>query len=209
VADISDLIPPILPKLVARVRPVGRPQEPGLFDGHDALFKRVVSTARVYGEYGVGASTEWVYANTNATIVAVETSPVWARSVLEGKDHTRISVVTGNLGEIGEWGRPLTYGLRQNFQTYTHHIWSHSPKPDTVLIDGRFRVCCFVTSLLNALPGCRIIFEDYCDRPHYHVVEEVLQPIERFGRQALFQVPEAFDQSLAKQIARDFRMVMD
>ena len=32
---------------------------------------------------------------------------------------------------------------------------------DCVLVDGRFRVCCFLTSLKNAEQGTRIIFDDY------------------------------------------------
>jgi hypothetical protein len=208
-SDISDLIPPIVPKLFARIHAADPQQEAELFDGESAMFKRVASMARVYGEYGVGASTGWVYENTSARIVAVETSPDWTRAVLQHKDPNRISVSTGNLGEVGDWGRPLTYEFRDQFRSYAEHIWSSDPKPDVVLIDGRFRVCCFATSLLNGVPGCRIIFDDYGDRPHYHVIEELVAPIERCGRQALFEVPEKFDRVLAAQIAHDFRMVMD
>lgn len=206
---IHELVPPIVPKLYARISHRLEADSSRLFDGDDSMFKRLVSTARTYGEYGVGASTEWVYANTGAAIVAVDTSPAWAQSVLEDKDQKRISVATPDCGPVGDWGRPLTYRFRDNFPKYAQHIWTTSAKPDTVLIDGRFRVCCFVTSLLNAEPGCRIIFDDYRDRLYYHVVEELLRPIERCGRQALFQVTADFDRRLAQQLATDFRMVMD
>jgi hypothetical protein len=209
VPAISDLIPPLVPKLFSRMHRGAVSAEPELFDGHGELFKRIVATARVYGEYGVGASTDWVYANTEANIIAVETSPVWAEAVLRGKDGGRISIGTPDLGEVEEWGRPATYGLRENFALYSQFIWRVARKPDTVLIDGRFRVACFVASLLNANAGTRILFDDYSDRRHYHVIEEILEPIELCGRQALFHVPEAFDRQGAAQIAVDFRMVMD
>jgi hypothetical protein len=36
-----------------------------LFEGDDTLFKSVLSKTEYYGEYGCGATTMWVLANTN------------------------------------------------------------------------------------------------------------------------------------------------
>lgn len=206
---VQDLLPPVVPKLFDRVR--ARTQSTGgiLFGGDDEMFKRVVSRASVYGEYGVGASTDWVYENTGARIVAVDTSSAWAQSVAQGKDATRISIGAPNCGPVGDWGRPLTYDFRENFTAYLEYIWMRGPRPDTVLIDGRFRVCCFATCLLRADLGSKLLFDDYEARPQYHVVEELLKPVEKCGRQALFETNADVDQSLALELARDFRMVMD
>ena len=54
-----------------------------------------------------------------------------------------------------------------------------------VLIDGRFRVACFLFSLLNAKKDSIIIFDDYMNRSEYHVVEEVLPKYEKCGRQVV------------------------
>ena len=43
-----------------------------LFDGDDSLFKDVLKTSKIFGEYGCGSSTEWVLKNTNADIVSVD-----------------------------------------------------------------------------------------------------------------------------------------
>ena len=153
---VQDLLPPLARKVYKHVRPRTRLTGNHLFDGNDSMFKRVVMNARVYGEYGVGASTEWVYKNTSAKIVAVDTSNDWARSVLRGKDPHRISVATVDCGAVGAWGRPLSYEFRDRFPTYMERIWMGDSKPDTVLIDGRFRVCCFVTSLLHAARGTQV-----------------------------------------------------
>jgi hypothetical protein len=111
------------------------------------------------------------------------------------REHSRRELVAPeaiDLGELGDWGYPSTYHHR--FRNYVHSPLQHSPvKPDLVLIDGRFRVACFLHSLLTAEAGTPILFDDYTNRPYYHLVEEFC-PIEQTeGRQALFRLPEELD----------------
>ena len=54
-----------------------------LFDGDDHLFKEILLNVDTYGEYGCGASTEWVFKNTNANIYSVDSSKIWANKVKE------------------------------------------------------------------------------------------------------------------------------
>ena len=98
-----------------------------------------------------------------------------------------------DLGEIAAWGYPTTYRHRNRFHDYVVSPWRHGVKPDLVLIDGRFRVASFLHSLLTAEPGTRLIFDDYNNRPHYHLVEEFCPVKEREGRQALFLVPDQLE----------------
>jgi len=80
-----------------------------------------------------------------------------------------------------------------------------------VLIDGRFRVACFLTSILHAEPPCRILFDDYRKKERYHVVERILSPVDFCGRQALFEVPprDQLDTGLASTLLDRFAYVMD
>mgnify|MGYP000156134903 FL=1 len=108
-------------------------------------------------------------------------------------------------------GYPINYNKSDSYKDYTNWIWEQSIKPDTVLIDGRFRVCCFLTSLKFADEGTRIIFDDYVGRPHYHVVEKFIDRKEVCGRQCLFVVPKNDDldfEALDIEIA-NFRHVMN
>jgi len=98
---------------------------------------------------------------------------------------------------------------RSRFCSYVASPWRHQVKPDLVLIDGRFRVACFLHSLLNAEPGTRIIFDDYNNRPHYHLVEEFCPTEEREGRQALFLVPDQLDRSAIVAEEERFLYVRD
>jgi glycosyltransferase involved in cell wall biosynthesis len=183
-----------------------------LFDGNDSLFKSVVSRCSVYGEYGCGRSTVWVAKNSGCTVYSVDSSPEWAAKVrLECDAVGNAHVHLADVGPVGSWGTPLGYQKHENFREYTDWIWSRGESPDVVLVDGRFRVCCFLTCLIYGAPGSNIIFDDYVDRPQYHFVERFLKPVETFGRQALFVIPEKDDLNIEgiSDAINCFRFVFD
>lgn len=180
-----------------------------LFDGDNALFLAALDGARVYGEYGLGASTLWVDRNTDACIIGVDTSAEWVtrtRAALNRPGHDLRHV---DVGPVAKWGRPRSYKKRRNFIRYVDGPWTGPAKPDVVLIDGRFRVACFLTCLGTADPGTVIVFDDYTQRPIYHLVEEVLRPEAVNDRQAMFVVPEDLDTPAIERLRDQFLMVMD
>lgn len=185
-----------------------------LFNGDDGLFRKVLTETKLYGEYGCGLSTQWVSANTNCFIFSVDTSLSWlerAHKSISNDKQDRALLHHVNLGKVVEWGYPEDYRHAHKFHEYTDWIWQQEKKPDTVLIDGRFRVCCFLTSLKYAEEGTRLLFDDYIDRPYYHMVEKYVSRAEVCGRQCLFVVPgkDQIDlDALEKDIA-NFRYVMD
>ena len=87
--------------------------------------------------------------------------------------------------------------------------FSEGFSPDVVLIDGRFRVACFLYALIHTKPGTVIIFDDYADRPEYHVVEEVISPVEVDQRQAKFVRPNGELSKAAAHLLDKFEFVMD
>ena len=161
-----------------------------LFDGDDSLFKDVLKTSKNFGEYGCGSSTEWVLKNTNADIVSVDSSKEWIDKInsKNAAYNKRLKLQHIDIGEVENWGRPVGYEKSYNFINYFNWIWTQDILPDTVLIDGRFRVCCFLTSIKYANENTKIIFDDYNNRPYYHVVEKFIKKEQICGRQALFIV---------------------
>jgi len=180
-----------------------------LFDGHDYLFKKNLQNCHIYFEYGVGKSTSYVIKNTKAKIVAVDTDKCWIESIDVSKRKNDIKLNWVNLGDLENWGRPKTYSYRNNFIDYIGAVWQFNLKADLILIDGRFRVACFLNSLINAEEGSVIIFDDYTNRPYYHIVEEILPRFDECGRQAVFKVPKQFDINLAKNLLDKFTYVFD
>ena len=160
-----------------------------LFDGDDYLFKRYLKNCNIYFEYGVGDSTIWVLKNTSSRIISVDTDKNWINKINTSKNKNRIDINWINLGEVENW--------------------SFNQKADVILIDGRFRVASFLFSLINAKEGSIIIFDDYINRCHYHVVEEILEIYNKCGRQAVFKVPKVFNKQLAEELLQKFIYVID
>ena len=59
---------------------------------------------------------------------------------------------------------------------------------DTVLIDGRFRLACFLTVLLRTTRPVRVLWDDYSDRTAYHRAETLCPVLRHHGRMAEFHV---------------------
>ena len=181
-----------------------------LFDGDDELFKKYVSQSNFYFEYGVGKSTKWVIENTKSKVIAVDSDQKWINQVCSknGFDE-RVKLIWVDLGKLTDWGRPISYNRRDNFISYINSVWAFDIKADVILIDGRFRVACFLYSLLNTKKGSFIFFDDYNNRPWYHIVEEVLPIYKKCGRQAIFIVTDTFNMGLARNLFEKFLYVFD
>ncbi len=180
-----------------------------LFDGDDNLFKKYLKNCKIYFEYGVGQSTIWVLENTKCIIISVDTDKYWINKINISKYQERIKINWINLGDLENWGRPRTYGYRKDFFNYISNVWKFNIKADVTLIDGRFRVACFLYSLINAKTDSLIVFDDYINRPHYHVVEEILKYEQKCGRQVVFRVPNDYNRSLAQELLNHFIYVFD
>ena len=184
-----------------------------LFDGDDQLFKDEVKKVDVYAEYGCGKSTKWVLKNTSAVVIAVDTSSEWVSAVKSDNEinNQRLNIYHSDLGDVGSWGRPISYEKRAFFSDYTDFVWKQEKTPQLVLVDGRFRVCCFLTSLKFAEEGTKLIFDDYTNRPKYHIVEKYVSRLKECGRQCMFIVPAKAEINLI-ELEKDilaFRNVMD
>ncbi len=202
----------------ALVRRLGAPAltsgDAQLFNGDDEMFKSALKETTLYGEYGCGASTKWVLNHSSAVVRAVDTSRQWIDAVQQDllpSHANRAAFQHVDLGPLSNWGRPMSYAHRDRFSDYTDWIWQTDKTPDTVLIDGRFRVGCFLASLKFADAGTRLIFDDYINRPIYHVVEDFADRAEVCGRQCLFIAPgrDALDIAAVDQEIANFRHVMD
>ena len=180
-----------------------------LFDGNDYLFKKYLLKCNIYFEYGVGASTRWVLENTKSKIISVDTDEKWIKTIDVSNKCSRVKLNWINLGDLGNWGRPKSYEYREQFIDYISNVWSFNEKADVILIDGRFRVACFLYSLINAKINSIIIFDDYNNRPYYHIIEEVVPVYKICGRQAVFRVPKNMNRSLAENILNKFLYVFD
>ena len=182
-----------------------------LFDGDDALFKNLISEVKTYFEYGCGKSTEYMYKKSNASIFSVDTSKEWAAKTLnlsKDSNRERLNVKWIDVGGVADWGYPISFEKKQNFVKYANWFWEFGLKPDLVVIDGRFRILCFLTSIKFASIGTQIIFDDYTNRPFYHVAEDFLKIKNTCGRQALFEVDKRSKKLVDESVISEFKNVI-
>lgn len=163
-------------------------------------FKEEISRSKCYLEYGCGGST--IYACNAAkvsTVISVDTDNSWINNVRQSLSETtsQLFIEHVDLGDVGAWGTPITMDCYRDFWRYTTAPWNIAKSigavPDMVLIDGRFRVACFLYTLIAARVGTKIMFDDYFDRPHYFVVEEFCKVATQKGRAAVFIVDNQYN----------------
>lgn len=169
--------------------------EPLMDEPGKMRFFQAVRGSRCYMEYGAGGST--VYACTVAqvpTVISVDSSGAWRDQVLAAVSSapSKIHLQFVDLGQVGDFGRPTSRDRVEDYWRYMVAPWlvarSEQLVPDTILIDGRFRVASFLYSVLSSRPGTVILFDDYHDRPQYWAVEKFCPLRERCGRMGVFSV---------------------
>ena len=150
--------------------------------------------ADVILEYGSGGSTFLALEAGAEFVMAVESDAVWAQSI-EKKlaaqhDPERFRVHHADIGRTIKWGRPANSTGFARYHGYALSVYGMPwfREPDLVLIDGRFRVACFLTVMLKVRRDVTVLFDDYFDRPEYHWVEDFFKPVASAGRMARFEV---------------------
>ena len=160
-----------------------------------------ISHKRAYLEYGVGGSTLTACLYGVDYIYSVDTDERWidlVKAKIKKLEQYRsiegIYIDHINVGQTKEWGYPQDFTKFFNFPLYCITPWLRAYQtgvlPDLVFIDGRFRVASFLVSAMLCKPGTKILFDDYFDRPWYHIVEKYVKPKRRVGRLAEFEIVE-------------------
>jgi hypothetical protein len=165
-------------------------------DNEVDFLRSKLSQSNHYLEFGTGFSTIEACKLVKDTVVSIETSIEYLNSMSNhlsnlGILHSNVFLHHVDIGSTGDWGFPIDELAIRNWPRYSNLNFDQYSKlfqPDLALIDGRFRVATFLKLYLN-YPGLSIMFDDYFDRPQYHVVENFTHPRTQVGRLALFKVP--------------------
>lgn len=182
-----------------------------------ALFDARLQGARVYLEYGAGGSTVMAAQRGVEEIHSVE-SDLGFLSAVEQRlrkcgTAARFHPLYVDIGPTKEWGWPADASCAAQWPGYASAPLATPGAPashaDLILIDGRFRVACFLTSLLQAQPGTVVLFDDYVCRPQYHGVERHVPPRALAGRMAEFVVPADIDRGAVSADLQRFAAIPD
>lgn len=169
-----------------------------------AALRSKLEKSRCYLEYGCGGSSLLAASCSVRNIIFVDTSRSWIRKVesqLSGFPSVNFTGIFINVGDIREWGKPINQSKAINWKNYCYSPWEKASAlnlaPDLILIDGRFRVASFACSLLMAKIGTSVLFDDYLNRDHYHVVESLAKPVAMHDRMAEFRRTDSLDERKA------------
>ena len=162
-----------------------------------------LNLSAVYLEYGCGGSTiAAINTPSISKVISVDTSLKWIQDIITACDEEvldKLLISHVDVGECKSWGRPKSESHIKNWKNYIYKPWAiarhNKLQPNLVLIDGRFRISSFFASMLFSLPETIILFDDYANRPNYHIVEEFIKPICYHGRLAEFRTPPYIDNS--------------
>jgi len=148
------------------------------------LFYKMVNQSSYYLEFGAGGSTAVVASSPNIKkAYSVESDPQWV-SLLKKEDVVSRAIADGRLelmwadtGAVGDWSYPKDNSSMSKWPNYSAPPLDDDFPFDTVLVDGRFRVACFLKTLRRIAPERRkeivLMVHDYTIRKDkYRAMED-------------------------------------
>lgn len=174
-------------------------KEKTISEAHDenAIQQRLIH-AKVFLQYSCATYTPEACVKTNIQkVIAVESNKSLSDSVFQSiVQKEKLHMVYANLGEVDASGRPISVEKFKNFHTYMVLPWALADKymlsPDTIFINGPFKVACFLYSLICAEEGAVILFNDFFKNPAYEVVRNYCALEKRHGNMAEFVVKKNY-----------------
>ncbi len=175
--------------------------------------RRRFATSRCFLEYGAGGSTVLAARKGVAQVYSVESDPAYVAAV-EAKvaalgSATRLNAFYLDIGPTRSYGKPKDRSGIDRWPAYSAKVWDHMAAagdvPDTILVDGRFRVACCLKSFQKMADEALLIFDDYFDREdRYGVVTRFSPVVEQVGRVAIFRKPRDADPEEVARLYEDY-----
>jgi len=158
--------------------------EPHLAINDKQLFYKYLDNSKIYFEYGSGGSTYQASIRKNISkIYSVESDKKWYDVLQQTIKSDNIVYFYNEMNALpNTWGSPgpnSTHTQHRNYSNYMRNLPEEEQKSiDLILIDGRFRVACCLKcfDIINA--DCLIAFDDFLNRPSYHVVLDYYDVVE-------------------------------
>ncbi len=178
-----------------------------------ALFESELRGASSYLEFGAGSSTLTAVGRV-PMVVSVESDRDFLSAVQRrcGEPNGSLVLLHADIGPTGPWGAPVLksriWRQLERWSAYPLAPWRQlgaSYRADLVLVDGRFRVACALAVISRQHDAeWLMLFDDYAERPEYHIVEEFAQLVDVRGRMAAFTPRPRVDPSAAEAARRAY-----
>ncbi|MEE9407214.1 MAG: hypothetical protein V3V28_03970 [Polaribacter sp.] len=183
------------------------------------VFNKYIKNSKYYLEFGSGGSTIRALQISKAKIYSVESSIGWINYLSEYKvlnyaKNKRVFFHAIDIGKTEGWGYPVSNKSKHLFPNYSNKVFSslNSVKIDTVLIDGRFRVACALSVILNLYKlnsDTIILIHDFWNRKQYHILLEFLIKQDSVDTLGVFKIKKGLDLSLIQQKYDTYKFISE
>lgn len=172
--------------------------------------------AQHYLEFGSGDSTLHA-ANTPSikTIESVESSHQYIDENLRPKPEIQQALESGrlrfhiiDLGETKEWGYPKDDSKKHLWPNYSLSPFVDGSQHDLVLIDGRFRVACALSCLLNTPENCTIMIHDFWNRKKLYILLQFFDTIHQVDKLAVFKKKANLDRKKIQGLLKGYQYIV-
>ncbi len=162
-------------------------------DLESAALREAYANAPVILEYGMGGTTIIAAETAGHTVFSVESDHNWLTKMERWFANKPPAAIVhlhyADIGPTSEWGHPASKKRLNRWSGYPISVWDRHDflHPDVVLIDGRFRLACMLTTLFRIERATRVLVDDYIDRPGYKAIETLVGAPNLIGRMADFR----------------------
>ena len=188
--------------------------EPHIATNDKNLFYKCLDNANVYFEFGSGGSTYQASIRKNIkTIYSVESDITWQRKLNQIIKTPNINYIYNEMDtKPNTWGVPGKNATNIQKINYSNQITELSKEQqdsiDLVFIDGRFRVACCLKCYDIIKDNCLVAFDDFLDRPHYHIVLEYFDIIEKTQDNRMVILKKKKNVNITKELIEKYELIM-
>jgi protein O-GlcNAc transferase len=189
--------------------------EPYLSKKDKILFYKYLNNIKVYFEYGSGGSTYQASLKRNIQkIYSVESDIYWQNILKKHITNKNIYYIFNEMDtQPKTWGNPGKNATDLQKINYSNQILKLSGEEqasiDMVFIDGRFRVACCLKCYNVIKDECIIAFDDFLDRPKYHIVLNYFDIIEKTKNNRMVILKKKKNLNIPKELIKKYELIQD
>jgi len=189
--------------------------EPHINTNDKVMFYKYLDKATHYFEFGAGGSTYQASIRDNIKkIYFVESCPDWFEKVKDVIHNENVTMIYNDMNTLKDtWGHPGLTSTTAQKKSYSEHLLQldlqSRKKIDFILIDGRFRVACALKCFDAISDNCLIAFDDFLNRPNYHVVLDYYNVVDKTKDQCMVILKKKPNVSVSSALIKQYELIAD
>jgi len=184
-----------------------------LTDAERQTMLNLMANCQHYVEFGAGESTRLALRHSNILrIDSIESDGKFVQDVLLPETDVKKALAQRllkfhiiNIGPTKQWGYPRDKSCEHLWPNYALQVFHKTQHIDLVLVDGRFRIACALSTLLSTRENCHIMFHDFWWRPEYHMVLEFADTVSKIDSLAVLKRKPGIDKAKVKRLLKKYQ----